>query len=347
MMFFPLLLLVLLTTVVSGCRWIVFIGSQPFNPSGILVHATHALIKQVDIQQPVLPFLDQGLFHDDEKACVRNHRSNKDGWGIAWYDSQGHIHRNRSGLSADTDPDFHMVAEDIVSKIVFGHIRAATVSKSSSTVNSHPFMYKNTLMWMHNGGIDRAGIESVFSERMRGLVYGTTDSEVAGGLFSQFLHDRECNVEYEAHRFLSAMLLTIEELKIKCGHSSMNFAVSDGSHIIATRFRSSIDEDPPSLYMTRGCDWDDSTESMNDFSECDSFSFLIASEPVSRNNSDQWQLLLKDQLLYIDTATGKHHLFCLSQACVTDAHFRNEISEYLSLENIGSFFRSAHGAKEQ
>jgi len=73
---------------------------------------------------------------------------------------------------------------------------------------------------------------------------------------------------------------------------SLNFAVSDGFSLVATRFRSCLSQEPPSLYFGTGR-FDAETGAI----ETGSGSILIASEPLSGAGEAAagWQLVHKDE----------------------------------------------------
>ena len=76
--------------------------------------------------------------------------------------------------------------------------------------------------------------------------------------------------------------------------SSLNFVVTNGDHVVATRHRTCA-EIPPSLYLSVGHEYLNSGKMIiggsNDISGIGAL--LIASEPLSQQYANQWMLLFK------------------------------------------------------
>ena len=92
--------------------------------------------------------------------------------------------------------------------------------------------------------------------------------------------------------------------------SSLNFAVSDGTSLVVIRFRSSMSEDPPTLYyriVEEGV--------------------IVASEPSSSDAETlkEWTLLGKNRMLSYSPSTGVHVECVCPHSCDADvsaaAHF--------------------------
>ena len=92
--------------------------------------------------------------------------------------------------------------------------------------------------------------------------------------------------------------------------SSLNFAVSDGTSLVVIRFRSSMSEDPPTLYyriVEEGV--------------------IVASEPSSSDAETlkEWTLLGKNRMLSYSPSTGVHVECVCPHSCDDDvsaaAHF--------------------------
>ena len=93
--------------------------------------------------------------------------------------------------------------------------------------------------------------------------------------------------------------------------SSLNFAVSDGRSLVVIRFRSSMSEDPPTLYYRRVDE-----------------GVIVASEPSSSDAETlkEWTLLGKNRMLSYSPSTGVHVECVCPHSCDDDvsaaAHFR-------------------------
>jgi len=198
---------------------------------------------------------------------------------------------------------------------------------------------------MHNGCLAhfskiKKRLIAGLSENCFSLIHGTTDTEHAFAIFISHLPDENPHVQHSIHVLKEAMLNTIQDLlklTMLCGEkpeaSSMNFAVSNGEVVIATRFRNSHREEPPSLYISKTVRYEcpnstdqptgacpvsavpssprlctkDRSSSIDLGRSCDSLSkvksVVICSEPLSYNE-DQWALVPKNHLLIV-TANHK------------------------------------------
>ena len=80
--------------------------------------------------------------------------------------------------------------------------------------------------------------------------------------------------------------------------SSLNFAVTNGDHIVATRHRTCA-ETPPSLYLSVGRKYLNSGKMIiggsNDVTGIGAL--LIDSEPLSQQYANQWMLLEPDEMI--------------------------------------------------
>ena len=155
------------------------------------------------------------------------------------------------------------LARKIASPLVFAHVRAAMPGMAVNEQNCHPFAHGRYL-WMHNGVV--AGFGAIRRRLVAGLsdeAYDAvqsfhSDSSVAFAVFLSHLPDME-----GAHpppvllKALQATLDSIAEAQAAAGvkgASLLNFAVSDGDTLIATRYVSSSDprDEPASLYYAEG-----------------------------------------------------------------------------------------------
>ena len=91
------------------------------------------------------------------------------------------------------NPELKQVARSLQSRVLFGHIRAATDGKGvkKTSRNSHPFTWHG-LTWMHNGGIHnfenvKPRLLKMLRPEIKALIQGDTDSEHSFALFTNFL----------------------------------------------------------------------------------------------------------------------------------------------------------------
>lgn len=164
------------------------------------------------------------------------------------------------GGQAWNDRNLVELSNIVESSLVFAHVRAASPGSLVSRENCHPFKY-GRFSFMHNGCI--AGFKQIkraLQQQLRddvfALIEGTTDSEHAFALLMNQLPDPMG--EYTPQQLVDAVRSTINKLLDMQkaagveGASSLNFAVTDGRSIIATRFRNHPTEEPPSLYYSYG-----------------------------------------------------------------------------------------------
>jgi glutamine amidotransferase len=205
---------------------------------------------------------DQSLIMQSYKARERKEPLNGDGFGVGWYN---HDVDPTPCVFTSTQPawsnrNLFRLSEKIRSNCFFAHVRAASPGSFVSEFNCHPFQYEQFL-WMHNGRIAEF---SKLKRRMReslndeyyNSIQGTTDSEHAFALFLNILGER-IN-DYTLDDLKNALLETIKQItdwqrEAGIEHPSyLNFAVSDGFDIVASRFVSNLEYNPPTLYLSAG-----------------------------------------------------------------------------------------------
>ncbi|WAQ89871.1 hypothetical protein PtA15_11A563 [Puccinia triticina] len=230
-------------------RLLIFKG-EPIGLSHLITKPSHSIINQA---------FDCRLRLDARPV-------NADGFGVGWYDAE----------RADAVPcvfqaitpawsnrNLHRLAEKIRSPLVFAHVRASTTGALSEE-NCHPWTY-GSLLWMHNGNISgfakiKRQLQNELSEEFFHFPQGSTDSEWA---FALFLNELSKIADPKAARFgceqlKATMLLTLAKLKrwwMEAGEaepSRMNFALTDGHTVVATRYVTSLVEDAASLFFATG-----------------------------------------------------------------------------------------------
>ncbi len=113
---------------------------------------------------------------------------------------------------------------------------------------------------------------------------------------------------------------------------SLNFAVSDGYSLVATRFRSCLEQEPPSLYYGLG-ELDSTTGMISYDSSGDGpTSVVIASEPLSGPGAgaETWTLVHKDEMVGATLVRGNRVKItrrCLSIACIADRRERAQLAK--------------------
>lgn len=162
---------------VSGCRWAVrIITDEHPDPIDLMEKpldwmmrdAPHSLRHQATAA-PYTPGIE------DTTTEQRNHKVNRDGFGVGWFTGPLAFIRKSGEAIVDASGKVHEELGDILenaatrgaghhhedSPVVFGHIRAASEG-TIKTVNAHPFSFKHPdnerhqFLWMQNGGAPTA-----------------------------------------------------------------------------------------------------------------------------------------------------------------------------------------------
>ena len=225
------------------CRFIAYLGS-PVKLEDLLYNPTNSLIKQ------------------SYQAREREEPLNGDGFGVGWYDEpddlvpcvQTYI------TPAWSNRNLQRLSRQISAPNIFAHVRAASPGLIVMETNVHPFKYEN-LLWMHNGSAAqferiKRPLRAALPDKFYNFIQGTTDSEHAFALF--LTHLKKAPFEADAAAMREALVKTIhdldeltEEANIK-ETSFYNFAVTNGSEIVVSRYHSNDDESSASLHYSRG-----------------------------------------------------------------------------------------------
>lgn len=161
----------------------------------------------------------------------------KDGWGVATFPQTGKWIETGT-LSAESCARFNQLG-DLTTQAMLVHIRLASVGTVHER-NTHPFS-AGPWVFMHNGTLKnfdraRARFEAEIAPAIRAELKGETDSERCFALFRTYLGDRTSSEDVATA--LSQVFRTAERI---CDddqpgkRSAMNFLVSDGVRVFATR----------------------------------------------------------------------------------------------------------------
>ncbi|EFP93124.2 hypothetical protein PGT21_016143 [Puccinia graminis f. sp. tritici] len=239
------------------CRLLIFKG-EPIGLSHLITKPSHSIINQA---------FDCRLRLDARPV-------NADGFGVGWYDTELEDSVPcvfQAITPAWSNRNLHRLAEKIRSPLVFAHVRASTTGALSEE-NCHPWIY-GSLLWMHNGNISgftkiKRHLQNELSEEFFHFPQGSTDSEWA---FALFLNELSKIADPKATSFpyvtlKEVMLLTIEKIKcwwVQAGVQEpcrMNFAVTDGRSVVATKYVTSSTEDAASLFFSTGTSFEPSKQ---------------------------------------------------------------------------------------
>ncbi|GBF92924.1 hypothetical protein Rsub_05760 [Raphidocelis subcapitata] len=241
------------------CRLMAYIG-HPMLVADVVLWPDRSIIKQSydareRLQDPSLPFhLGFGNL-------------NGDGFGIGWFNTEERREVDpspcmfKSITPAWNNENLARLSTKIVSPVIFAHVRAAYPGMPVSEQNCHPFQFGRYL-WMHNGVV--GGFNCVRRHLLSGLsdaAYNTvqsfhSDSAVSFSIFLNALPDM-CT-QQPPDVLLHAMQDTVAAIcraQRECGvaeTSLLNFVVSDGTTMVATRFVSPESGGAATLYYAEG-----------------------------------------------------------------------------------------------
>ncbi len=264
------------------CRLYGFLATEPTRLECSLVEAQNALQVQ----------------SDRDLRGVRN----ADGWGIAeWHDARPRIKKSTDPAFADAH--FASIASAISSDAVIAHVRAATVG-SVTMENTHPFAH-GPWAFAHNGTIETfQHVATHLDIGPYGPAGGETDSELA---FLWILNrmkehglspDEPATVLSSIVDLLADSVLELVRISLAAGAGSkptLNFLLSDGKHLVATRWGNT-------LYWTHRRGITDCAvcgTSHCPKAEPDYRAVVIASEPIT---SEAWSEVPEGSVIGVDAA---------------------------------------------
>eukprot|EP01012_Entosiphon_sulcatum_P029800 TRINITY_DN3645_c0_g1_i1.p1 TRINITY_DN3645_c0_g1~~TRINITY_DN3645_c0_g1_i1.p1 ORF type:complete len:1297 (-),score=168.77 TRINITY_DN3645_c0_g1_i1:82-3972(-) len=288
------------------CRFMVYKGLQPVLLADLVTKPSHSIMDQ--------------SYHCKERRPGPGSSFNADGFGVGWYPLQCPGQFRQGGLCPIVKPcvfksdkpawsndNLRSIASTISSDLIFAHVRAATPGHGSvSEANCHPYV-NNQFMWMHNGGIGefaqvRRRMITFLSDDLFQSLQGTTDAEAAFLVFLEHLKRR--NAQQRGHAsaglptsptprdLVEAMRETLRSIVAWCDEagvteqSILNFCVTDGQTVVATRFSHRTD-DSASLYFSSGSKFScHNGEYLMESTERKATVAIIASEPLTDNVSD-------------------------------------------------------------
>jgi glutamine amidotransferase len=226
------------------------------------------------------------------------------------------------------DFNFKSLCENTETQCVFAHIRASSGSVVTQ-VNSHPFVFGRHV-FMHNGVVSnfsaiRRDLTDLLSFDAYCNVFGSTDSEHAAALYMTNLTNHGDKKSWDKPYPLKAMfaamrktvlqILELQHNKLKEANTpnSLNFCTTDGTKLLAIRFRNHASQQPPSLYWsefagrtlnTKYPGHPDSKDMVNEESvlaegEKIGKHTIVASEPTTYDEKE-WNLIPRNHALLVD-----------------------------------------------
>ncbi len=237
---------------------------------------------------------DHSLIHQSYKSKEREEPLNGDGFGVAWYapelSPEPAVFRQVS--PAWSNRNLYDIARVTRSHCILAHIRAATPGLPVMETNCHPFRYER-FSFMHNGYIPhfsciKRSLVGELSEKSYQKILGSTDSEHMFAIFLDQFDKQEGTDPKTA--MVEAMRETIQRvlsLMKQCGIDEpcfLNLAVSDGTHVVVSRYTSGDPKRANTLYIHEGKSYRcvDGVCSMEE-PDKEKGAILIASEPLSQD----------------------------------------------------------------
>jgi glutamine amidotransferase len=263
------------------CRFFGFLGSGPAKIDWHLRRAEYSLLAQ--------------------SRCDRAGDSHRDGWGIGYYVDEFPVVAWSASPAAD-DRKFLVVANAIRPHAAIAHVRDASVGVPA-LINTHPFTYGRWL-FAHNGTVrpfERVAptLISEIPPGLLGLRQGDTDSE----LVFYWLLARMMKVDLDIVQphtdfavLTEVIAAAVKELAARCDEgevqdepSRLNILLTNGSNLLATRWRHSLS-------------WSERVPSLSAGPASKSKSrhgIVVSSEPTDEG---QWQEVPDYSLLAVDSS---------------------------------------------
>jgi len=153
------------------CRLFAQVATEPRSARGLLVDSEFSLLRQAD-------------------AAAGNPQ--KDGWGVAWFGGDGRARVVKSGAPAPAERErFVRAADEAVSRVVLGHIRAASKGIPIDEAHAHPFVDEGWA-FAHNGTLTISREVAAVLGPRRARLKTDSDTEV---YFQQFLKHLDASGE--------------------------------------------------------------------------------------------------------------------------------------------------------
>jgi len=278
------------------CRFVAYQG-HPVSLADLFYRPRHSLVKQ------------------SASAEEMSQTFNGDGFGTGWYSPEIDPLPCvvKAAGPAWSNENARRISTRILSRNIFGHVRAASPGMPVQDSNCHPFFH-GRVMFMHNGSIQgfhgfRRRLLQSLSERAFEAIGGSTDSEHAFALLLDELGDPAAEISPEDLRqAVTGTLRRLVELAHAAGVSTemhCNFAVTDGSCLVATRFAYGSSRSPASLHYSAGERYviDGEDGDMLGTDAAAPGAVIIASEPLTRR-AEKWRDVPPNHSITVDADLG-------------------------------------------
>lgn len=225
--------------------------------------------------------------------------------------------------------------------------------------NAHPWIF-DKLMWMHNGEVSnfnkiKRALQQGLPEELFLYPSGYTDSEWAFMVFLSKLKDPHAR-SFTHTELRNAMMETIKhinKLSKAAGVTSphlLNYVVTDGKSIIATRYISSRVQEASSLFFSSGTEFKEYKEGgIYRMIKADKREnvIMIASEPLTFERSE-WMEVKTNTMIVITPKMNVLQVPIIDEYWVTpsdpEAHTRSQ--EFAISMGFGHGFASHEASQE-
>ncbi|GBG76731.1 hypothetical protein CBR_g22949 [Chara braunii] len=262
--------------------------------------------------------------YDAKERLTGHGYLNGDGFGVGWYTPETHSRGDptpcvfTSIQPAWNNGNLERLAKKIVSPLIFAHVRAAYPGIPVSDSNCQPFVC-GRYMWMHNGTVGGfLNVRRKLLNRLRDDVYDECPSfESDSGIsFAIFLNQIENPmVELPPDELAAKLQATINEIQAVCAEggcaeeeSLLNFVVSDGNTVVASRYCNVPGEHGASLYYASGSHFVSVEPDSNNYfvkhEEKRPLLGIVASEPLTDDSAD-WLRVPRNSMVVMTRMKGE------------------------------------------
>jgi len=209
---------------------------------------------------------DNSLITQTHHPKLMSHILNLAGFGLIAWDYHSNVPEKPFLYKTHALPFYDENLKNISSKVsadcIIAHVRGIEYNAKSvvSNQNVHPFKYDNTtIAFAHNGSLVgfeemRFDIMHYIKRKYRDRIHGTTDSELVYALFLSQLNvnDASLNVSdvFIALIDTLGLLAKVRKKNHIAISSPLNFFISNGNFIVATRFVFDYGHYPSSAYSS-------------------------------------------------------------------------------------------------
>lgn len=243
---------------------------------------------------------------------------NGDGFGLGWYSSNRQdvvpcVYRQ--ARPAWNDPNLGSIAEKVYTPVLFAHVRAASPGLDVSETTCHPFRYGRYL-WMHNGGVGNfTNVRRVLLAGLKdsafdfAVSHGSSDTALCFAVFMNLIDDNMAQESPENLRSCLEQTINILEKALREVNSTetslLNFVVSDGETIAASRYVINLQDDKAraaSLYYASGNSYESDGSAPGNYAMTHTDRrpslAIISSEPLTERRAD-WVSVPKNSCIVI------------------------------------------------